>query len=170
MYVVTRTHHDNKGGPVRRVGTWRSNVAAAALTALGALACAGATLAAGHLANGSYSGALAAPKSSITVKFKVTAAGRKVTNLTISNTPFYCEGGGRPLPVRFPGATISSAGTFSAQATNVIKEGPLKGQVGERLKITGKFGEHNVEQGKLTTTYPKSPRCTGSSGYTTKKS
>jgi hypothetical protein len=152
---------------VRRVMRWKLGGAATAL-ALGVVGCTGVAWAATHVANGSYSGALVAPKSFITVKFKVTGAGRKVTGLTISDTPFYCQGGGRPIPERFANAPISKSGSFTSTGKFVIKEGPLKGQVGTKLKITGKFGPGRTEHGTLTATWTKSPECTGKSSYTTK--
>jgi len=153
---------------VRRMRS-RSNGAAAAAAAAGMLACAGVALAANKVQSGSYSGALAAPRTGYVVSFKVSGNGRRVTGLTISNTPFYCEGGGRPTPVSFANATISGSGTFTSTGRYVISEGPLKGQVGTRLKITGKFGKGGKERGTITSTYPKSPKCNGKSSYSTKR-
>jgi hypothetical protein len=133
-----------------------------------ALGYSGVALAASQVKGASYSGALVAPRSDYLVSFKVSATGKQVTGLTISNTPFYCSGGGRPVPVRFASATIAKAGTFTSTGKYVIDEGPLKGQVGTKLKITGRFGKHGSEQGTVTSTYPKSPSCNGKSSYTTK--
>ncbi|HEV7939141.1 MAG TPA: hypothetical protein VGP18_14105, partial [Solirubrobacteraceae bacterium] len=93
---------------------------------------------------------------------------KTVTALTASNTPLYCEGGGRPTPVRFKRATISSNGTFTSTGQYVISEGPKKGQVGTKLKITGKFLKGKAEQGTITTTYVGFPNCSGKSAYSTK--
>lgn len=152
---------------VRRARRWRSG--GATVAALVVVGCTGIALAATQVKNGSYSGALAAPRSSVTVKFKVSGAGRKVTALTVSDTPFYCEGGGRAIPVHLANASISRSGSFTSTGRFVIKEGPLKGQVGTTLKITGKFGSGGTEHGTLTSTWPKSPQCTGKSSYTTRK-
>lgn len=154
---------------MRRVMRWKAGGAVTALV-LGVAGCTGIAWAATHVANGSYSGALLAPKSFVTVKFKVTGAGKKVTGLTISDTPFYCQGGGRAIPVRFANASISKSGSFTSTGKFVIKEGPLKGQVGTKLKITGKFGPGGTEHGIVTSTWPKAPQCTGKSSYTTAKS
>ena len=139
-----------------------------AAIAAGALCCSGAALAASALKGATYSGQLASPRTSYLVSFKVSASGKQVTGLTISNTPFYCSGGGRPVPVRFASAPISKAGTFTSTGKYVIVEGPLKGQLGTKLKITGKFGKGGGEQGTVTSTYPKTPSCDGRSSYTTK--
>ncbi len=147
----------------------RSNGAVAAAVAAGVLACAGVVLAANKVKSGSYSGALAAPRTAYVVSFEVSGNGRKVTGLTISSTPFYCQGGGRPTPVKFANATISGSGTFTSTGRYVISEGPLKGQVGTRLKITGEFGKGGKERGTVTSTYPKSPKCNGKSSYSTTK-
>ncbi len=132
------------------------------------LGCTGVALAASQIKGASYSGSLAAPRSSYAVSFKVSASGKRVTGLRISSTPFYCQGGGRPTPVSFAGATISKAGTFTSTGRYVIKEGPLKGQAGTKLKITGKFAKGGSERGTVTSTYPKTASCDGKSSYTTK--
>ena len=136
--------------------------------AVGVLACASAAVAASPIEGGSYSGQLAAPRSAYLVSFKVSASGKQVTGLKISNTPFYCQGGGRPIPVHFANAAISKAGTFTSTGKYVIVEGPLKGQVGTKLEITGKFAAGGAEQGTVTSTFVKTPACSGKSSYTTK--
>jgi hypothetical protein len=141
--------------------------ALAALASVGVLGCTGAAYAAAQTRGASYRGELAAPRSSYRVSFRVSASGRQVTDLAISNLPFYCGGGGRPIPVRFANATISRTATFTSTGRYVISEGPLKGQVGTQLKITGKFARHGSEHGTLTSTYPKTPTCSGTTAYTT---
>ncbi len=117
---------------------------------------------------GSYAGGLIPASRNIRVSFKVSKDGRNVTSLTISNTPLYCEGGGPATPIHFKNAPISSSGTFKSTGRYVIAVGPLKGQVGTKLAITGKFLKGRREQGILTTTYLKAPTCSGKSSYTTK--
>jgi hypothetical protein len=138
-----------------------------AAVAVGVLACASTALAAAPVKGGSYSGQLAAPRSAYLVSFKVSANGKQVTGLKISNTPFYCQGGGPPIPVHFANATISKAGTFTSTGKYVIVEGPLKGQVGTKLEITGKFAKGGAEQGTVTSTFLKTAKCSGKSSYTT---
>jgi hypothetical protein len=152
----------------RAVGV-RSNGALIAAVTLSVLGFAGAALAANQVKGAKYSGQLAAPRASYLVSFRVSTNGKQVTGLKISNTPFYCSGGGRPVPVSFAKATISPHGTFTSTGRYVIVEGPLKGQVGTRLKITGKFGKGGKEQGVITSTYPKTPTCNGKSTYTAKQ-
>jgi hypothetical protein len=139
-----------------------------AMSVLGVAGCTGLALAASQVKGGSYSGALVAPKSFVTIKFKVSGSGKKVTGLTISDTPFYCQGGGRAIPERFANAKISKSGSFTSTGKFVIKEGPFKGQLSTKLKITGKFGPGGTEHGTLTSTWTKAPQCTGKSSYTTK--
>ncbi len=88
--------------------------------------------------------------------------------LRTSNVPLYCSGGGKPTPVHFKNASISSKGTFSSTGKYLILEGPKKGQVGAKLKITGKFLKGGKEQGTLTTNYVGFPNCSGKSPYSTK--
>ena len=139
-----------------------------AAIAVGVLGYTGVALAASQVKGASYSGALAAPKNAYLVSFKVSANGKRVTALKINSTPFYCQGGGPPTPVSFPSAAISKAGTFTSASKRVIGEGPLKGQVGTKLELTGKFVKGGGEQGTLTSTYPKTASCSGKSTYTTK--
>jgi hypothetical protein len=127
-----------------------------------------AALAAGPLKGGSYAGSLIPSRDGVTVSFKVSASGKKVTGLSTSNTPLYCSGGGKPTPVHFKNATISGAGRFSSTGKYLVLEGPKKGQVGANLKITGKFLKGGKEQGTLTTAYVGFSECSGKSTYSTK--
>ncbi len=128
-----------------------------------------AALAADQVKGGSYRGGLVPAKQEIVVSFRVSSSGKQVTALQISNTPLYCSGGGRPTPVHFKNAAISGNGTFTSSGRYVIQEGPKKGQVGTKLKISGKFLKGEAERGELTTTYLGVPNsCGGKSSYTTK--
>jgi hypothetical protein len=117
---------------------------------------------------GSYTGSLIPSRDGVLVSFNVSANGKKVSALKVSNTPLYCSGGGKPTPVRFKSATISGKGTFSSTGKYLILEGPKKGQVGANLKITGKFLKGRKEQGTLTTSYVGFSGCSGKSPYATK--
>ncbi len=141
-------------------------VTVAALVVLACLAT--VALAAAQLRGGAYKGALLPTTRGISVSFKVSQSGKQVMALSISNIPIYCSGGGPAIPIHFKNASISSKGTFASSAQYVIKVGPLKGQVGEKMKITGKFLKGKHEQGTLTTTYPKAAACGGKSPYATK--
>jgi hypothetical protein len=139
-------------------------IAAMALLALGSASAALAATA-NQIKGASYSGEVA--QKHVTVSFKVSSSGKQVTGLRTSNLPLYCQGGGPPVPVRFANATISKQGTFKSSGKYIIKEGPLKGQLGTTLKITGKFLAGGKETGTLKTTYAKTPSCSGSSSYST---
>jgi hypothetical protein len=152
---------------VSQVRGRKTQRAVLAAIAVGVLGCTGAALAANQIKGAAYSGQLAAPRTSYLVSFKVSANGERVTALKISSTPFYCQGGGPPTPVSFASATVSKTGTFTSTGRYVISEGPLKGQVGTKLKITGKFGKHDSEQGTVTSTFVKTSSCSGKSSYTT---
>ncbi len=117
---------------------------------------------------GTYVGTLQPVTRGIGVSFKVSSNGKKVTVLSITNIPAYCSSGGPPIPIRFKNAAISAKGTFTSKANYVIKVGPLKGQVGEKMTITGKFVKGRKEQGTLTTIFPRAAPCSGKSPYTTK--
>ena len=88
--------------------------------------------------------------------------------MIISNLPFYCPGGNGAIPVKFADAPISKSGTFTSTGKYVTLEGPLKGQLATKLKITGTFGKGGSEQGTVTSTWVKLHTCSGESTYTTK--
>jgi hypothetical protein len=135
---------------------------------LAVLLMTGAALAAGQVKGGSYAGNLIPSRDGVTVSFKVSANGKQVTGLGTSNIPLYCSGGGKPIPVHFKSATISSKGTFSSTGKYLILEGPKKGQVGANLKISGKFLKGGKERGTLRTSYVGFSDCSGISAYSTK--
>lgn len=143
-------------------------VSAAVGVLLALVVLAGAAFAVNQANGRSYKGGLLPATRGISVSFEVSGSGKQVSSLTISNIPLYCSGGGPAIPVHFKNASISSQGAFTSSAQNIIKIGPLEGQVGEKLKITGKFLRGRREQGTLTTVYPKAPACGGKSPYTTK--
>jgi hypothetical protein len=151
---------------MRMNGRWKFLSVTCAV--LGVLGLASAALGANLLKGGSYKGGVTPANDGVVVSFKVSSSGKLVTALTISNTPLYCSGGGKPTPVHFKNAAISAAGTFASTGKYVISEGPKKGQVGTRLKITGKFLKGHKEQGVLTTTYVGFSNCSGKSSYSTK--
>jgi hypothetical protein len=146
----------------------RWKVVSVFVAVLFALVMVTAALAAGQVKGGFYKGGLIPANDGVVVSFKVSSNGKQVRALRTSNTPLYCSGGGKPTPVHFKTASISSKGTFSSTGRYVIQEGPKKGQVGSKLKITGKFLKGGAEQGTLTTTYVGFPNCSGKSPYSTK--
>jgi hypothetical protein len=146
----------------------KHKVPAALGVAVALLIVVSAAFAANQVKGGSYKGSLTPPRDGAIISFKVSPNGKQVTTLSVSNTPLYCEGGGPPTPVRFKNASISAAGAFTSTGQWVIKEGPKKGQVGTKLKITGKFLKGKAEQGTIATTYVGFPKCSGKSAYSTK--
>lgn len=144
---------------------------AAAVTAVLAVGASGAALAATPkspvVKGGSYTGTLAAPRTSYTVSFKVSSNGKRVTELKTNNLPAYCPSGGPAVPIKFKNATVSQSGTFTSTGVQIIAVGPKKGQKGATLKITGRFTSGGKESGKLTSTFPDSSSCNGSSSYST---
>ena len=118
---------------------------------------------------GSYTGTLAAPRTAFAITFKVSKSGKQVTSLKINNLPFYCPGGGMPVPISFANAKISKTFTFSSTGVQTIKVGPLKGHKGATLTLTGKFSAGRKESGRITTKFPSraSASCNGASSYST---
>jgi hypothetical protein len=116
---------------------------------------------------GSYTGTLAAPRTSYVISFKVSANGKQVTGLRINNLPAYCSSGGPAVPIKFKDATISKSGAFTSTGAQIISAGPKKGQKGAKLSITGRFTSGGKESGKITSTFPSGISCNGSSGYST---
>ena len=147
-------------------GKWKPISATCVLVAV--LVVASSAWAANQVAGGSYKGGLIPSRDGVLISFKVSSSGKRVSALETSNVPLYCSGGGRPTPVHFKSASISRNGTFVSTGQYVIEEGPKKGQVGSKLKITGKFVKGRSERGELTTTYVGFPNCSGKSSYSTK--
>jgi hypothetical protein len=140
----------------------------ATCAAVALLVAASAAVAASQVKGGSYVGSLTPTRDGVVVTFKLSSSGKQVTELSVSNTPLYCSGGGPPTSVRFKNASVSAGGTFSSSGQWVINEGPKRGQVGTKLKITGKFLKGGAELGTITTSYVGSPSCGGKSSYRAK--
>jgi hypothetical protein len=157
---------DHEQEATRMIGKLKGPLAA--VIGLAVLLLAGVALAAAPVKGGSYTGSLIPPRDGVTVSFKVSGNGKKLTGLSTSNVPLYCSGGGRPIPVHFKSAAIAGNGTFSSTGRYLILEGPKKGQVGANLKISGKFLGSGKEQGTLTTSYVGFANCSGKSAYSTK--
>lgn len=153
---------------MRFVKGWRAGAVVGSVVAVGLLGLTGAALGANPVKGATYSGALVAPRSSYKVSFEVSGNGGQISGLTISNLPFYCPGGGGAIPVKFADAPISKSGTFTSTAKYITLEGPLKGQLATKLKISGTFGQGGSEEGTVTSTWVKLHSCSGQSTYTTK--
>jgi hypothetical protein len=116
--------------------------------------------------SGTYKGTLAAPRTEYAVTLTVSHG--KLTKATLSNIPLYCSSGGPATPVKFPGSKIApSNGEFSTTGKYVVKVGPYKGKVGEKMKLSGRFTSKGTVSGVLATTFVlNGPKCTGKSAFT----
>ena len=132
--------------------------------AIVALASAAGIAAAATFKSGTYKGTLAPPRNAITVKLKLT--GKKVSGLTISDIPLFCQGGGPAIVVHFSKATISTTGRFTSTGKYVIAVGPLKGQVGFRETIKGKFAAKGKLAGTLKSVSTHAAACGGTTTFT----
>jgi hypothetical protein len=140
--------------------------AAALATAIVMLALSATALAGTAFKSGTYKGTLAPPRTSITISLKLT--GTRLSPVKLSSIPAYCSSGGPSPGFSFPAASISRTGTFKVTGINKIKTGPLKGQIGERLTLTGQFTKRGKVSGKLKTVFPKALTCGGTSAFTAK--
>jgi hypothetical protein len=113
--------------------------------------------------SGTYKATLAAPRNYVTVTLKLT--GKKVSGLTISDVPLFCSGGGPAIPIHFSKATITTTGKFTSTGKYVIKAGPFKGQVGERLTIKGKFAAKGKLTGTVKVVFLNAPQCGGTTTF-----
>ncbi len=91
----------------------------------------------------------------------------KLTKATVSDIPLYCASGGPAIPVTFTAASIASkTGAFTTTGTSVVKVGPFKGKVGEKLELFGRFTSHGIASGFLQTSFVlNGPQCTGKSAF-----
>jgi hypothetical protein len=117
--------------------------------------------------SGTYHGALAAPRSQILVRFKVSKSAKTVSSLRISDIPLFCSGGGPPVAITFKDATISHTGRFKSTGKQIIEVGPRKGQIGTTLSISGRFLSGGHERGTITTANAASKACGGTTTYKT---
>ena len=115
-----------------------------------------------------YSGEISRTKTvKLPISFKVSKNGKQVTAFTFtSDYPVYCQGGGFGSP-QSRSAKVSRKGTFKVKLPLVFA--PTHQDQGN-LVITGKFGRHGTESGKLTTDFTTSPTCNGTSKYATRAS
>ena len=99
-------------------------------------------------------------QNAISLLFKVSASGRRVTKLTLSNLPLFCQGGGAPSKISFDSARIRR-GRFHTSATQTFH-----GSVAATAKLAGKFTANGGAKGSLNVTYPKAHSCSGSTTFT----
>ena len=133
----------------------------AAVVALAAIvAIAGSALAATPVKGAKYSGRVGVT-ASLTVTFKVSKSGKKVSALKVTpSLPNSCGYGGPPPTATSKPANIRH-GKFTAKITN--KAG--NGTVITTAKVTGKFLANGGEKGTIKTS---AKSCSGSFPYSTK--
>lgn len=114
---------------------------------------------------GTYKGTLVAPRTEYAVT--LTVSNGKLSKATLSNIPLYCSSGGPATPVKFASSKIApTTGAFSTTGKYSIKVGPYKGEVGEKLKLSGRFKSNGTVSGVLATTFVlNGPRCTGKTAF-----
>lgn len=138
----------------------------AAVGATVALIGTGVALAAKPLKGATYSGSFTGEVYN-TISFKVSSNGKKVSSFNIPSPPAGCQGGGFGSASGGT-ATVSKQGTFKVTLNIVFApEHKTNGTV----LITGKFGKHGRQSGKISSTYtgkdfPAS--CNATKSYSTK--
>jgi hypothetical protein len=138
-------------------------IGAAVLAVTAILATFGIALAAGPVKGAKYSGRVNAT-ASLTVSFKVSRSGKKVTALKVSpSLPNSCGFGGPP-PTQTSKAAKIERGKFAAK----IKETASNGTVIATAKVTGKFLAKGKEKGDIKANLPNAQSCNGTFAYSTK--
>jgi hypothetical protein len=102
------------------------------------------------------------------ISFKVSGDGRHASNFTLNfGYPVYCKGAGFPILGASKAAAISRNATFTAVVPLLA---PRTYKPSGSLIVTGTFGAHGKETGKVTTRLPRkfAKRCNGTSPYSTK--
>ena len=134
---------------------------AVGLTAI--LALTGIALAASPVKGAKYSGRVKV-SATLTVSFKVSGSGKKITSLKVSpSLPNTCGYGG-PLPTDTSKPAKIKDGKFTAKITEKASSGTVIGTA----KVTGKFLAKGKEKGTITTSLPNAKSCNGSFTYSTK--
>jgi hypothetical protein len=146
--------------------------ASASVLALAALLAvtggAAVALAANQIKGATYKGKISLSHASnitLTIRFRVSANGKRVSSFTLTNGyPIYCQGGGF-------GTAQSASGTITKDGTFTVKL-PLYFAPAHQhqgfVVITGKFAKHGKESGKVKTDFTHSSRCNGTATYSTK--
>jgi len=126
-------------------------------------AATGIALAAGPVKDARYSGRVNVT-ATLTVSFKVSRSGKKVSSLKVSpSLPNSCGYGGPP-----PTQTSKPAKIADGKFTAKITEKAVNGTVAARATITGRFLAKGKEKGTIKTSVPAATSCNGSFSYSTK--
>ena len=114
---------------------------------------------------GKYSGFVTPTESGITISWKVSSSGKKMTAIKLSNVPVFCQAGGAPVKATFKSASIKKS-KFSTTAAADIKSGPDKGKPQYRLKLKGRFTSTKNATGTITVDWFGSDKsCDGKSTF-----
>jgi hypothetical protein len=126
-----------------------------------------AGLAAAPIKGATYKGGISRSRTvTLPISFKVSGNGKHVGSFTLSNGyPVYCQGGGFGA-LQPASGTITKRGTFKVKLPIYFK--PAHSHQGFVI-VTGSFGKHGRESGKVTTDFTHSGSCNGTSRYTTKR-
>ncbi|HEX5309114.1 MAG TPA: hypothetical protein VFW38_08560 [Solirubrobacteraceae bacterium] len=134
--------------------------------AVALIATTGVALAARPIRGATYSGTIKRAHAGVAdaISFKVSANGKKVSGFTLPNGyPAYCEGGGFGEAQSASGK-VTSKGTFTVKLP--IYFAPAHQHQGFVI-VTGSFGKHGKESGKVKTDFTKATTCNGTSSYST---
>lgn len=138
-------------------------IGSAALAVVAILTTAGIATAAGPVKGAKYSGRVSVT-ASLTLSFKVSRSGKRVTSLKVSpSLPNRCGFGGPP-----PTQTSKSARIAHGKFTAKIKETASNGTVIATATVTGKFLAKGKEKGSINVNLPNATSCSGSFSYSTK--
>lgn len=112
---------------------------------------------------GTYKGSLG--QGSITIS--LTVAGGKLKKASLSDIPLFCASGGPPVVVKFGSAKIGRTGSFTDNGKRNVSVGPYKGQLGEKLTLSGRFTSRGTVSGTEKTTFVlNGPQCRGKTTFT----
>lgn len=134
-----------------------------ALAVTAVVALAGIANAAAPTKGARYSGHVNGA-ATLTVTFKVSRSGKKVTSLAVKPAlPNRCGSGG-PEPTETSKPTKVKRGKFTAKIT----EKAINGKVIGTATVTGKFLAGGKEKGTIKSVEPNARSCDGSFTYSTK--
>jgi hypothetical protein len=155
----------SQGGIMRRQTTspQLGRSAASAAVAIAAIAAiASSALAAAPVKGGRYSGRVNIT-ATLTVRFKVSGSGKKVTSLKVSPAlPNSCGFGGPP-----PAQSARAAKVRKGKFTTKITEKTSGGTVTATARVKGRFLAGGKEKGRIITNVPGNTSCNGSFRYST---
>jgi hypothetical protein len=112
-----------------------------------------------------YSGFVTPTADNITISWKVSSSGKKVSGIKLSAVPQFCAGSGERVSATFKSASVKSS-RFSSTATTKFKSGPDKGEPQYRLKLKARFTSTKNATGTITVDWLGSDKsCDGQSSF-----